>query len=69
MDEIANLVAQKTGLPADKAQMAVQVVMGYLKEHLPAPAAAQLDNLASGGGAMGGVGDMMKNVGGMFGNK
>ncbi|MGI8509080.1 MAG: hypothetical protein ACR2MQ_07120 [Gemmatimonadaceae bacterium] len=48
MNELVNLVAQKTGIPADKAQMAVQTVMGYLKDKLPAPIAGQLDNFMGG---------------------
>lgn len=72
MDEIIKLVTQKAGIPADKAQLAVTTVLGYLKDKLPSPIAAQLDNAVKGGAGPGGaassgLGDMAKDVGGMFG--
>lgn len=89
MNELVNLVTQKTGIPADKAQMAVQTVMGYLKDKLPAPIAGQLDSFmggsttgattgtstgnttanTTGGSTSGAVGEVMKDVGGMFGKQ
>lgn len=50
MDEIVSLVAQKTGLSQDDAQKAVTAVIGVLKSKLPAPIAAEIDKLLSGGG-------------------
>jgi hypothetical protein len=35
MDELVNLVMKKTGIPKDKAQTAVKVVVDYLKDRLP----------------------------------
>jgi uncharacterized protein (DUF2267 family) len=49
MDEIINLVVQKTGISQDDAQKAVQVVIDSLKSKLPAPIAAQVDSFLSGG--------------------
>ena len=73
MDEIINLVAQKTGIPTDKAQTAVTTVLGFLKERLPAPMAGQIDALVAGGGNVGGMtgglADGLKGVTGMFGGK
>ena len=77
MDELVNLVAQRTGIPADKAQMAVQTVVGFLKEKLPAPIAAQVDGLMSGGGGgiaglagqAGELGSVVKGIEGMFGKQ
>ena len=72
MDELINLVSQRTGIPADKAQMAVQTIVGFLKERLPAPVAAELDCLISGGGAdgaMGELGSLAKGLSGMFGKQ
>ncbi len=72
MDEIVNMVAQKVNLPPDKAREAVDTVLGFLKEKLPAPIAGQIDGLLHGGGA-GGSGDMlggaMQGLGDMFGKK
>lgn len=54
MDEIINLVVQKTGISQDDAQKAVQVIVDSIKSKLPAPIAAQVDTFLSGG-ASGGV--------------
>ncbi len=64
MNELVNLVAQKTGLPQDKAKVAVDTVLNYLKQKLPAPIAAQIDAALSGN-----VGDVAKGLGGMLGKK
>ncbi|MCC7355559.1 MAG: hypothetical protein IT330_17610 [Anaerolineae bacterium] len=63
MDELVKLVVQKTGISQDQAKMAVETVVGFLKQKLPAPVAAQIDGL------LGGAGGMMKGLGGMLGKK
>lgn len=68
MDEIVQQVAQRAGIPEDKARMAVQTVLSQLEQRLPGPIAAQLRSyLSGGGGGGGGLGDMAKGLGGMFG--
>jgi hypothetical protein len=42
MNELINLITQKTGLSNDMAQQVVQIVEGYLKDKLPEPMASQL---------------------------
>ena len=72
MDELINLVAQKTGIAPAQARTAVETVLGFLKTRLPAPIAGQLDSLVGGGagGAGGGdLGDMAKGLGDMLGRK
>lgn len=64
MDELVKLVAQKTGLPEDTAKVAVQTVLDYLKQKLPAPISSQIDNALAGGGL-----DVAKGLGGLFGKK
>lgn len=66
-EELVRMVAQKTGLPEDKARMAAETVIGFLKERLPAPVASQLDSVAGGGAAGAGLGDMAKGLGGKLG--
>ena len=66
MDELIKLVCKKTGLPEEQAKQAVTVVIGYLKSHLPAPVASQIDGLLSAGGAAKGIGDAAKGVGGLL---
>ena len=65
MDEIVNLVARKVGLPADKAQLAVSVILNHLKSKAPA-LAGPLDKLLAGGdGGGGGLGDLAGGLGGL----
>jgi hypothetical protein len=66
MDELVNLVVQKTGLPEATARTAVDTVIGFLKQKLPAPVAGQIDNLLKGGS---GLGDMAQGLGGMLGKQ
>jgi uncharacterized protein (DUF2267 family) len=69
MDEIIQQVVARTGIPEDKARMAVQVVLDQLEKRLPAPIASQISAHLSGGGAggSGGLGDVAKGLGGIFG--
>lgn len=43
MDELVKLVSQKSGIPEDAARKAVDTVLGFLKQKLPAPIAGQID--------------------------
>lgn len=61
-DELIKLVAQKTGLSEDIAKVAVETVLTFLKQKLPAPIAAQVDAVMSGGDIAG----LGKNLGGLF---
>lgn len=67
--QLIEQITQRVGIPADKAQAAVETVVGYLKEHLPGPVASQLDNAVSGDESSGGVAGAAKNLGGMFGKQ
>lgn len=68
MDELVNLVVQKTGISQDQARQAVTVVLDYLKQKLPAPIASQVDSVLGAGGS-GGMGGVAGALGGMFGKK
>ena len=65
MNQIVQLLIDKTGLPEDKATVAVDTVIGFLKDKLPAPVGSQIDSLMSGEAGTG-VGGML---GGLFGKK
>lgn len=65
MDELIELVVEKTGVSEEKARQAVETVIGYLKEELPAPIAGQIDSVLEGGG----LGDVAEGLGGLLGNK
>jgi hypothetical protein len=71
MNEIIQRLIERTGLPEDKAAAAVETVVGFLKEKLPAPVASQIDNLMGGGdsGMTSKLGGIVSGLGGMFGKK
>ncbi len=66
MDELVNQIQAKTGISHDQAMAAAQTAIDFLKSRLPGPVAGQIDNALKGGGNLG---DMSKNLGGMFGKK
>jgi len=66
MDELARLVAQKTGISEEQARMAVTMIVNFLKERLPAPIAAQVDGVL-GNAAIGQA--VTKGLEGFFGKK
>jgi hypothetical protein len=66
MDELIKLVAQKTGLPQDKAKVAVDTVINFLKKKLPPTIAGQLDTIMAGGKL---PDDLMAGLGGLLGGK
>ncbi len=43
MKELVSLVQEKTGLPEAKAKQAVQVMVDFMKQKLPAPVAGQVE--------------------------
>lgn len=45
MDELINLITEKTGIPHDTAKQAADVVIGFLKQKLPAPVGSQIDKV------------------------
>ena len=74
MEELVRQVVERTGISEAQARTAVETVVGFLKERLPAPIAGQVDGaLGAAGGAIGGLagqaGDMLGGLGGMFGGK
>lgn len=68
MQEIVKLVSEKTGIPEAQAKIAVETVVSFLKQKLPAPLASQLDGVIAGGG-MPDLGSMAGNLGGLLGKK
>jgi uncharacterized protein (DUF2267 family) len=64
MEELVKLVSQKTGIPEATARVAVETVLNFLKQKLPAPIAAQIDALLKSGSQ---GGDMLKGLGDLLG--
>jgi hypothetical protein len=80
MEEIVKLVATKLGISEDIARQAVQLVLGQLKQHFPAPIASQIDNLMTGKAGLADMAnldlgdldkgtDLLGKLGGLFGKK
>jgi uncharacterized protein (DUF2267 family) len=70
MDQLVDVVVQRTGLPRDQAEHAVQAVIEVLKDRLPGPIASQVDSALSGGATGGGVTDQaQQTVGGVLGQQ
>ena len=70
MEELIQLVSQKTGIPKETARVAVETVIGFLKEKLPETLAGQIEALIGGadvGDLLGNVDDLAKGLGGLFG--
>jgi hypothetical protein len=51
MNELVQIVQQKTGLSPEMAQKVVDTIVGYIKTKLPEPMAAGLDSLLGPGSA------------------
>ena len=78
MDDLIQKLTQKTGLSTDQAQNVINVVLGHLKEKLPAALTSAMEPHLSGGSAeaaaeSGDMGEKLKSVaaglGGLFGKK
>ena len=74
MEELIRQVQERTGISEEQARTAVQTVVGYLQNNLPAGVSQQLGGLLGGGAGGGGgiadrAGDLVGGLGGMFGGK
>ena len=74
MNELVQILMQKTGLPQDKAEEIVNTVVEHLKARLPAPIASHLDSILGSGSSASEVAEieekaksMMAGLGGAFG--
>lgn len=68
MDELIKRVTKKVGISEDQAKQAIETVMKFLKDKLPAPIASQVEGVLGGGG-LPDVGDIAKKPGGLLGKK
>ena len=70
--EVSELVAKKVGIPKDKAQQAVDVVLKFLKEKLPPTVAGHLNAVLDGNVDLSdgvGLDDAAGLLGGLLGGK
>jgi hypothetical protein len=68
VDELVKLVAAKTGLSEEMATTAVQTVLDFLKQRLPAPIAERLDDLLGDEDGQLDLGDLAAGLGNLLGN-
>jgi len=69
MEELIKLVTQKANIPEASAKTAVETVVGFLKDKLPAPVAAQLDAVLASPATAGVLGQAAGTLGGLLGKK
>ncbi len=78
MGEIIAAVAQRTGLPPDKARAAVEAIIEHLKGRLPTAISSQIEGILGGGdtggagtpgGGLGGLAGELDELGGLFAKK
>jgi hypothetical protein len=72
MQDIINQLTSKIGLSPEQAQGAVQMVVGFIKDKVPAPLAGMLDNFLPGAqapaeGESAGGGDLLEQAKGVLG--
>jgi len=65
MEELIKLVSQRAGISEGQAKAAIETVVGFLKDKLPAPIASQIDGLLSSKSP----GDLAQGLGGLLGRK
>ena len=72
MDDLIKLVSKNAKIPEAQAKQAVDTVLGFLKDKLPAPIAGQIENLLGGKGKSDGGDkgqDLLGGLGGLLGGK
>ena len=67
MDELVKMVSEKTGLSEEMSKAAVDVVIGFLKDKLPAPMASLIDGVLGGAGEGADLDDLVGGLGGLLG--
>jgi uncharacterized protein (DUF2267 family) len=66
--QIVQMIQEKAGISEEQATMALDTVLGFLKDKLPEPIAGQLDAVLKGGSADM-LGQLSSLAGGLFGKK
>lgn len=76
MDELIKKVSERSGISEAQARTAVETVVGFIKERLPASISGQVDNALNSSAIGTGIdavadraGDLLGGLGGMFGKK
>lgn len=73
MEELVKMVMEKTGLPKDQAEQAVETVIAFIKERLPDSLAGQVDAALENEAMVGQAEQLLdqgaKGLDGLFGKK
>ena len=67
MEQLTALISEKTGLSAEMSKQVAEVVFDFLKDKLPEPIAAQLDNFLGGDSDGGDITDAIQGLSNFFG--
>lgn len=69
MNDLVKMVSEKAGISDTQAKVAVDYVVNYLKDKMPADVGGQVDTLMKGGAGSASdlAGGLADKVGGMFG--
>ncbi len=69
MEELVKMISERTGLPADQARAAAQVVVDFLKSKLPESMAGFVDSALASGATDDIAGQAGNILGGLIGGK
>ncbi len=69
MDELVNLVSKKAGISDSQAKTAIETVMDFLNDKLPAPLDDQVKKALEGGMSVDSVEGFPEGLRALFGNK
>lgn len=69
MDELVGMVAKKAGISESQAKKAVDTVIGFLNDRLPAPIGGHLDDYVEGNISQDTIDQVTKGLGGLLGKK
>ncbi len=69
MEELAKLISERTGLPAEQAQAAAQTAVDFIKSKLPESVAGYVDTALNSGMVDDVAAQATNLLGGLFGKK
>ncbi len=67
MEQLTALISEKTGLSTEMSAQVAEIVFDFLKDKLPEPIAAQLDNFLGGGDGGNDITDAVQGLSNFFG--
>ena len=65
MEDLVKLIVQQVNITEEQAKQTINTMLGYIRDQLPAPMAAQVDTFLANGGlaSMPAIADVFKNFG------